>query len=299
MRYPSRLPDPFNSRAFGTGEARASGVSVRRLRADDLVRPFRGSRIVATGLPIDLVTAYAARMPMSHYFSHITAAQIHDIPVPYRFAGDARLHVSAAFPAGRPRARGVIGYRSAPADVAHVDGLPVTSPVATWCDLSALLTLDELVEAGDSLVRRKSPLCSVAQLEAAVAERAGGRGVLRLREALDVVRPGTDSVRETRLRLLLIGAGLPEPEVNVSLYNEHGALVAICDLAWREFRVAAEYDGRHHATSSKQYNRDISRLDDVMQLDYRVVRIDKFMVDARLPAISRVEAALRSRGWRA
>jgi len=105
-------------------------------------------------------------------------------------------------------------------------------------------------------------------------------------------------VKETELRLLLVRAGLPEPRVNLRVDNEFGAFVAYGDLVFDEWRVIAEYDGRQHAESTAQFARDITRLDDLASLDYRVVRIDKTLLALRLPAVTRVRNALLKAGWR-
>jgi hypothetical protein len=52
---------------------------------------------------------------------------------------------------------------------------------------------------------------------------------------------------ETRLRLLFVDAGLPEPEVNRWVRDEGGAPLHKPDLSWPRWRVAADYDGQHHA----------------------------------------------------
>ena len=38
--------------------------------------------------------------------------------------------------------------------------------------------------------------------------------------------------------------GIPRPEVNIDIYNEDGGWIARVDMAWPEYRVILEYDGR-------------------------------------------------------
>ena len=49
------------------------------------------------------------------------------------------VHVTVPSLAGRPRGRGLVGHRAdlAPGDVIVKDGLLITSPWRTWCDLAA------------------------------------------------------------------------------------------------------------------------------------------------------------------
>lgn len=73
----------------------------------------------------------------------------------------------------------------ADADVVHGSSVVSTSPERTWCDLATVLSLDELIIAGDFVLKRRAPLSSVAKLQAAVARMSGRRGVLKAREALN------------------------------------------------------------------------------------------------------------------
>ncbi|MDX5317908.1 MAG: hypothetical protein LPK38_00895, partial [Actinomycetes bacterium] len=63
--------------------------------------------------------------------------------------------------------------------------------------------------------------------------------------------------KETHLRLALVGAGLPEPELQVKLDPEdpHSP---VADLGYRGARIAIDYDGATHLTSEQQ-SRDIRR----------------------------------------
>ena len=51
---------------------------------------------------------------------------------------------------------------------------------------------------------------------------------------------------ETRLRLLLVEAGLPEPLVNEWVRDDHGVPPHCPDLSWPQWKVAVDYDGRLH-----------------------------------------------------
>ena len=87
--------------------------------------------------------------------------------------------------------------------------------------------------------------------------------------------------------------------MNVAIVDASGRLIAIADLAYPEYRVAAEYDGDHHRTDRVQYARDIDRLDDVVHEGWRVVRFNAshrgLLRDQRL---ARLREALIAAGWR-
>lgn len=234
------------------------------------------------------------------FFSHVTAAQLYGLPLPRRLDRDTSVHVSTLAPAQCPRMAGVRGHRLKPGSVLvrARDGLLMAAPVDTWCQLSSTLTLDELIMVGDALVRRRQPFATLAELGRGVAGYAGHRGAQRLREALEWVRPRVDSAKETELRLMLVRAGLPEPEVNGVITDEFGVKVATGDLVFRRYRVLAEYDGGQHRTDEEQYHWDIDRLDAIMALGWRVVRINKsHLRPGSTVPVRRVETALRAAGW--
>ena len=60
---------------------------------------------------------------------------------------------------------------------------------------------------------------------------------------------------ETRMRWLLIQAGLGSPEVQTDLRNDEGRFVGRADLYYRAARLVIEYDGGHHRDRLVEDNR--------------------------------------------
>lgn len=115
---------------------------------------------------------------------------------------------------------------------------------------------------------------------------------------LPVVRAGAESRPETLLRLLLLHAGLPEPEVNRDIRAQNGAFLGRADLAYPAFKVIVEYDGDHHRTSVRQYDADLSRFDRFLAAGWIVIRVrSRGLFVQPGQTIARVTGALRSRGW--
>ncbi|WEO78105.1 hypothetical protein BJQ94_03440 [Cryobacterium sp. SO2] len=299
MHKRTELPRSLPPDGFTVAQARLAGVTPKRLSANDLDAPFHGVR-VAAGTPhevSDRARAYAAVMPAGHYFSHVTAAQLLGMPLPRYATRDLRLHVSAVVPERAPQGAGIAGHTviSRP-EVWIVGGLTVQNPMTTWCELAPLVGLDDLIAVGDHLLGVLDPPYTAEELAAVVAGRAGQRGIRRLRQALEWVRPRVESRQETRLRLLLVRAGLPEPETNVYLPLRYQRRRVRGDLVYLRYRTLVEYDGEQHRTDDAQFARDVDRLDGVMAEDWRVIRVLKDTPDADV--IARVDQALRSRGWR-
>jgi uncharacterized protein YgbK (DUF1537 family) len=91
--------------------------------------------------------------------------------------------------------------------------------VSTFLDVATRHELVDAVIIGDALVRRE--LATREQLGRAAAQVRGRPG-LRASRAAAWVRPRVDSPMETRLRLLIVLAGLPEPVTNRDAYSEAG-----------------------------------------------------------------------------
>ncbi|MDH6235909.1 hypothetical protein [Cryobacterium sp. CG_9.6] len=194
------------------------------------------------------------------------------------------------------RTRGIIGHcTEIRPRVRLLAGMPVLDPIATWCQLAAVLGRDDLVAAGDHLLRAEFALADASALADAVAEHAGQRGARGLREAAALVRPRVESRRETHLRLFLLDCGFPEPESNVYLSLPVGKPRVRGDLVYIKYRVLVEYDGEQHRLDDVQFNRDAERLYDVRAAGWLVVTVRKG--SSREWVRTAVDEALRSRGW--
>lgn len=241
-------------------------------------------------------------MSEGEFFSHITAAVILGIPLPYRLVARSLLHVSVFHPRRLPRSTGVRGHEAKPSLVAMMrderTGLRVATPAATWAGLGASLAHPyDLVAAGDAIVRTwrvGSPLATLADLRSAVF--SGRRvGVIALREALPRVRVDSASRTETWLRLVLVDHGLPEPERNYKVHVE-GIYLGSVDLAYPALKVAIEYEGEHHLLDPEQWARDIDRYDALRAAGWIVLQVTKtdlFVEPGR--TAQRVRAAIRRR----
>lgn len=263
---------------FSVQQALAEGVTKGKLRRLDI--PFRGARDLSSHeLPADrfersrrqLViasNAYRPVAPAGFAFSHATACRLYGVPLPTRLSSSSELHVSVPGAHQPPRRVGIIGHRGS-AVTRLLDGLPVVPPEVAWVQVATQLTLDELVVAGDHLVRRKRPFSSLAALSAALDSATRMRGVALARTALCDIRAGTDSPPESRIRLVLIRAGLPEPVIGHTVFHQ-GAFVGTPDLAYVRQRIAVEYEGADHRLNPDIYEADIFRREMFERAGWRV-----------------------------
>ncbi|HVQ99845.1 MAG TPA: hypothetical protein VMS16_13730 [Mycobacterium sp.] len=179
-----------------------------------------------------------------------------------------------------------------PAEVTLVRRVPVTTVARTAFDLGRYLPRGEGVARLDALMRAMP--FSVDDVRALAQRHNGARGLRRLRAALPLVEGGAASPKETWLRLLLHDAGLPRPVVQLPLILRQ-RLVAVFDLGWEEYKVAAEYDGDYHRSDRRRFVKDIDKLAIAEGQGWIVIRV----VSEHRPQdiVSRIYHALTHRGW--
>jgi hypothetical protein len=235
-----------------------AGLTERVLRGPAYQRLMHGVYAPAGVTPTTTVRARAALLlaPEGALLARHTAATVWGGVVP------ASPNIQLVIPPGsRLRVSGIDArVRRRPASLWH-NGLPMTTPAQTFLDLASDLDLVDLVVLGDSLVR-----AGVAAPEDLVAAAAAhtGRHARRARRAAAYVRSGVDSPMESRLRMLLVLAGLPEPVVNHALRDESTGRVRYrLDLSYPQWRIAVEYDGRQHAENTAQWRWDVQRREDL------------------------------------
>ncbi|GAA0991213.1 hypothetical protein GCM10009563_03440 [Subtercola frigoramans] len=120
-----------------------------------------------------------------------------------------------------------------------------------------------------------------------------------VRTALELVREGAESRQETRLRLALLRAGLPEPELSAEMVDSSGSRIGYADMAYRNERVLVEYDGSQHRENEEQYEHDLDRDERLVRAGFVVVHIRKrHMASSAVEAVERVRRALAESAWR-
>lgn len=274
MTARTRLPLVLRNASFRVRDALRRGVSRGRLDANDLERPFHGIRSATMPRSVEeRARALAPRLRPDQVFSHTTAAAIIGIPLPRRAEREARLHVTTIGTDQALRVRGAIGHRARLGTVRKTvsRGAPISTPVDTFVALSTMLSVDELVIAGDALVGWLGWV-TIDELRVAVRRRRGFRGVRRLRDALAEIRPGSRSPGETRTRLALTRGGLPESALNHDVVVD-GVWIACVDLAFPEARVAIEYESDLHRTDPATFKKDLTRGEHLKDVDWWLVRV--------------------------
>lgn len=101
---------------------------------------------------------------------------------------------------------------------------------------------------------------------------------------------------ESEVRVLCRAAGLPEPEVNADIYRD-GIVIARGDLVFRRWKLICEYEGRHHLTDVRQWNRDITRYADLRALGYEYLQITHEMLQQPKALVLKIYQLLVKRGY--
>ena len=102
---------------------------------------------------------------------------------------------------------------------------------------------------------------------------------------------------ETRLRMLIVLAGLPEPKVNHKILHEDGRVRHRFDLSYPELKLIVEYDGRQHRDDLDQWDRDTERKDWFDHNGWMHVAVFSRGIHRRPDeTLERVRVALKARG---
>ncbi len=202
-------------------------------------------------MSVQLLAAAQVRVPASAAFSGLTAAWLHGLDV----EGFAPIELTVPEGAGVSARSGLCLRRALlPSDEVVVKrGFRTTSVLRTLSDLSARLSLTEAVVVADMALRRRAT--TLDELAAYVASHARRKGNRRLRRVAALAEPKSESQMETRLRILVLSAGLPRPHAQVTLTDDAGRPLGRVDLYYPQRRLAIEYDGGNHRERLVEDNR--------------------------------------------
>lgn len=278
------LTGPFTSRT-----AAALGVSRHALRGSQWRRLFRNVWIAAH-LPLDRSTWLAAArlvLPVDAVLCGLSALDAYGVDV--RARDDVTVHAACSDRAPRPRAGMRLRQMSLTnEEVCRWGSWLVTTPIRTAFDCARWLPLVEAVVVLDALAH--AGLIDLAELIRFARARPGVRWVRRVGQAVALADPRSESPMESRLRLLLVRAGLAGLRSQVSVFTSDGGFVGRLDLAFETAKVAVEYDGAWHW---KQRRADDRRRDAIRALGWTVIVVsaEDYYGDPD-GVIARVRAAL-------
>ncbi len=289
MRTREKLPARLGAN-FSVSAARAAGVGRTRRDADDLHRPYPGTRSKAAPETfLATVECYRPRLRAGQAFAGRTASRLWGLPVPWRWQRHEPLDIAVPLHLNPPKVSGVLGRRLAAHRVRHwtVAGVAVVDAVAAVFTCASEITVDEAVVLIDALLTDARnyprliggrPLATMDELEQRLEDWGRFPGSGTVRKAIRLARNGVESPKETETRLMIRAARFAEPVVQHVVYDR-GRFVARVDLAYPELRIAIEYEGDGHRTDKAQWRTDIRRQRELENLDWIVIRLTQADLD--------------------
>lgn len=297
----SRMPrdTPDLAGAFSYSDGIAAGLTPDELRNPGWSAPHHGVRSHReASTPMELAEDYLPRMRPEQYFSHATGGIAHAMWLPSSV--ERRLEIHVAVPPGfrQPRGKRVRGHLlvERPGGLLMRRGLRVARLEETWCQLATVLGLEDLIVAGESvLAKGRTDRLPLRVLRHAVEAGDRPRQAL-LNKALPELRENVRSPKETQLRRLLVAAGLPEPAINMDIFDRSGTWVAESDLVYPQWKIAIEYEGELHFLDEAIQRKDVYRYELLQALGWRVIRVTKDDLRFRPDElVERVRAAIAER----
>lgn len=211
---------------------------------------------------LDLMTGKQAVACMS------TAAKLYGFDT----ENDARIHVLDPGIRMRPNA-GLMVHQRTGAPLRRIAGRLATSPAWTAIETARALRRPRALATLDAALRCGA--CSVAEMENAVREQRGRRGIVKLRHLLPYADGRSESPMESEARLVFIDGGIPPTHIQYEIRDHHGDLWRV-DFAWPEARVAAEYDSMEWHANPATWKRDHLKTNRLRECGWDLVR---FVVD--------------------
>lgn len=246
---------PGGADLWRTGELLEAGLNARAIaglvRSQELVRLRRGCYIRASIWSKQKPWVRSRQLIAAHahgtlttsgggfVYSHTSAARLHAL---YLWDVDDLVHITQqTCPSRVSHGKDVAAHtRTLEAgDVTFVDGLPCTSLERTVVDCCLMLNYRQSLVLMDHALRKGADIEKLRKMCSALA---GRNGVLALRRAIENSDARSESPGETLSRELLHRLCIEPPEPQVVVWSAAGQ--HRIDFAWRDKKVALEFDGR-------------------------------------------------------
>jgi hypothetical protein len=271
---------------FTRADALESGYSdseIRlRLRGRRWARLCRDAYVEPGGWPADeqpwertrrlhllLARAVVQRMGEGAAISHQSAAVLHSLP---SWGLDLeRVHLTKSI--GRVRSdRALQVHRSPlePDDVREVLGLCLTSPARAIVETTCSSSYEVGVVLADAALREG--LVTSDQLIAIANRFEHWAGSPAARTAVALADGLSESVGESRLRVLMANEGLPRPQLQVEIHDSGGQLLGRVDFLVIQ-QLIVEFDGVQKYDSAEVIVAEKWREDRLRELGYSFARV--------------------------
>ncbi len=188
----------------------------------------------------------------------------------YGFDTEGRTAVHVLDPGVRVRPTvGLMVHQRLGAPLQRVRGRLATAPAWTAVEVARTLPRPRALATLDAALR--SGWCTRADLEKAIDEQKGRRGIVAVRALAALADGRAESAMESEARLVMIDGGLPRPELQFVIEGPDQSWRV--DFAWPEYGLVAEYDSVEWHAGPVEMVRDKIRFAAIQQLGWTVVPI--------------------------
>lgn len=245
------------------------------------------------------LSAHSLLAPGHYLYTHQSAARLYGLRT---WGLDQRIHVNLPYRWSRDGfAADLVSHYStvAPDEERLVindsgQAFRVTSLERTVTDCARMLGLERSVVIGDHALREGANL---TQMNTMLAKTPGSRGVRRARAVLAALDPRSESVGESRTRLLLSAMNIEQPEPQLVIETNSGSFRA--DFGWREAKVILEFDGKNKyfdfSPTENVVFKERRREKALIAAGWQVIRIEWTDLDRPVELRRRLVAALNKR----
>jgi hypothetical protein len=160
----------------------------------------------------------------------------------------------------------------APRDIMRIESVRVTTPLRTALDLGCKLPRLDALAAIDQFMREHE--LTMDDFRRELPRYFRRRGVVQLRRVVAIADPRSESPAESWVRMTIIDAGLPVPEIQWSVIVA-GAERYRLDLAYPRNRVCVEYDGVEFHTAPEDRLADAERREWLRENGWTVIVVTK------------------------
>lgn len=145
-----------------------------------------------------------------------------------------------------------------------------TSPAWTAVEVARELPRPRALATLDAALR--SARCTRADLESAVRQQRGRRGIVAVRNLLQHIDGRAESPMESEARLVMIDYNLPTPELQYEIRGHDGELWRV-DFAWPDAHLAAEYESVEWHVGRTEMIRDKQRYSGMQDCGWTIIPI--------------------------
>jgi hypothetical protein len=232
------------------------------------------ARLVAHHAQLARAGAQTARAGRARFhYSHLSAARLHGI---HLWEPDDLIHLTlpSSVARGRHREGTVVHGAVLPAqEQALVHGLPATTLERTMVDAVRMLRPGQAQIVMDHGLRLGADREHVRRL---IDAAAGGRGVVRAREAMGLASDLSESPGESLLNYLIAHMPFPRPQQQIRVMTRFG--LHRIDTGWPSIKRGIEFDGRtkyfDYAPTDEVVFKERQREKALMEDEWGLLRIE-------------------------